>query len=63
MGGNVRVGLEDNIFFDNEKKVLATNEELVMRLCRIAKEIYRPIATPEQTREMIGLKHLKEELV
>ncbi len=55
MGGNVRVGLEDNIFYDYEKKQLATNVELVKRLKRIANEIYRPIATPEIAREMIEL--------
>jgi len=55
MGGNVRVGLEDNIFYDYEKKQLATNVDLVKRLKRIANEIYRPIVTPEIARQMIGL--------
>jgi len=55
MGGNVRVGLEDNIFYDYEKKQLATNVDLVKRVKRISEEIFRPIATPSQVREMIGL--------
>jgi uncharacterized protein (DUF849 family)/N-acetylglutamate synthase-like GNAT family acetyltransferase len=55
MGGNVRVGLEDNIFYDYDKKQLATNEDLVKRLVRISKEIYRPIATPQEARQMIGM--------
>lgn len=55
MGGNVRVGLEDNIFYDYEKKQLATNVELVKRLKRIADEIYRPIATPEKVHKMVGI--------
>ena len=55
MGGNVRVGLEDNIFYDYEKKQLTTNEDLVRRLTRIANEIYRPIATPEEARKIVGL--------
>lgn len=55
MGGNVRVGLEDNIFYDYEKKQLATNEDLVKRLVRISKEIYRPIATPAEAHKMIQL--------
>jgi 3-keto-5-aminohexanoate cleavage enzyme len=55
MGGNVRVGLEDNIFYDYKKKKLATNVELVERLIRIANEIYRPIATPEEARILVGL--------
>jgi 3-keto-5-aminohexanoate cleavage enzyme len=55
MGGNVRVGLEDNIFYDYNKKQLATNVELVQRLRRIADEIYRPIATADDVRKMLGL--------
>lgn len=55
MGGNVRVGLEDNIYYDYDRKQLATNEDLVKRLVRISKEIYRPIATPKETRQMIGM--------
>jgi len=31
-GGNVRVGLEDNIYYDRQKKVLATNEQLIARI-------------------------------
>ena len=55
MGGHVRVGIEDNIFYDYEKNKLATNVDLVKRLARIAHEIYRPIATPEEARKLIGL--------
>lgn len=55
MGGNVRVGLEDNIFYDYEKKKLATNVELVKRLTRLANEIYRPIASSKEARKLIGL--------
>ena len=55
MGGNVRVGLEDNIFYDYDKKRLATNLELVKRITRIASELMRPIATPEEARQMIGI--------
>ena len=55
MGGHVRVGLEDNIFYDYKKNKLATNVDLIKRLVRIAHEIYRPIATPEEARKLIGL--------
>ncbi len=55
MGGNVRVGLEDNIYYDYKKKQLATNEDLIKRLKRISEEIYRPIATPTEARRLIGL--------
>jgi len=55
MGGNIRVGLEDSIYFDYKKTQLASNVELVKRLTRIATEIYRPIATPFEARKIIGL--------
>jgi len=55
MGGHVRTGLEDNIYFDNLKKVLATNEMFIERIVRIAGEIEREIATPAQAREMLGI--------
>ena len=53
MGGHVRVGLEDNLFY--RKGELATNAQLVERTVRIAKELGREIATPSQAREMLGL--------
>lgn len=54
LGGHVRVGFEDNIFY--EKGVLAkSNAELVERIVRIAKEVGREIATPEQARELLEL--------
>lgn len=55
MGGHVRVGLEDNIYYDFQKKILATNLELVKRLRRVAEEIYRPIATPKEARQFVGI--------
>ncbi|MCI0503983.1 3-keto-5-aminohexanoate cleavage protein [Candidatus Micrarchaeota archaeon] len=56
MGGHVRVGLEDNLYYDYGKTVLATNEMLIKRIARIADELGRPIATPAQAREILGLK-------
>lgn len=53
MGGHVRVGLEDNLYY--EKGRLARNEELVARVVRIAGEIGRPVATPDQARQLLGL--------
>ena len=55
MGGHVRVGIEDSIYFNYPKKQLATNTELVKRIVRIAKELNREIATPDETRELLGL--------
>lgn len=54
-GGHVRVGLEDSIYYDYEKKTLATNLSLVERTVRIAQELQRPLATAEETRELLGL--------
>jgi len=54
-GGHVRVGIEDALYFDYERKVPASNENLVRRIARIAEEIQRPLATVQQTREMMGL--------
>jgi len=56
MGGHVRVGLEDNLYYSKGR--LARNEELVARVARIAEEAGRPVATPEQAREILGLKKL-----
>lgn len=55
-GGHVRVGLEDNIFFDREKKELASNEKLVERVVKIAQLMKRKIATPKEARKILGLK-------
>lgn len=54
MGGNVRVGFEDNLYL--ERGVLAkSNGELVAKVVRIAKELGREIATPEEARRILGL--------
>ena len=58
MGGNVRVGFEDNLYL--ERGVLAkSNGELVAKVVRIAKELGRPIATYAEAIEILGLKPLK----
>lgn len=55
LGGHVRVGFEDNIYLS--KGVLAkSNGEFVEKIVRIAKELGREIATPNEAREILGLK-------
>jgi len=55
MGGHVRIGMEDNIYL--EKGMLAkSNAELVAKVARIAKELGREIATPDEARQILGLK-------
>jgi 3-keto-5-aminohexanoate cleavage enzyme len=56
MGGCVRVGLEDNIMY--RKGELATNAQLVARTVRIARELGKEPATPDEAREILGLKPL-----
>jgi 3-keto-5-aminohexanoate cleavage enzyme len=52
--GHVRVGLEDNIYYS--KGVLAkSNAQLVERIVRIAKELGRNVATPQETRKILSL--------
>lgn len=54
MGGNVRVGFEDNLYL--EKGVLAkSNGELVAKVVEMAKIAGRAIATPQEAREMMSL--------
>ncbi len=53
-GGHIRVGFEDNIFY-HKGVVAASNAQLVARIARIAHEIGRPLATPAQAREILGL--------
>ena len=52
-GGNVRVGLEDNLWLD--KGVLATNEALVQRAVTIIEAMGSSIMTPAEVREKLGL--------
>ena len=54
-GGHVRVGIEDNIWYDDERTRLATNPDLVERLVRIAELSGRSVATPREARQMMGL--------
>ena len=54
-GGHVRVGFEDNIYYS--KGVLAkSNAELVERIARIAKEAGRDVATPDEARQILGIR-------
>jgi len=53
-GGHIRVGFEDNIFY-HKGIVAESNAQLVARIARIASEVGRPLATPEQAREILAL--------
>ena len=53
LGGNVRVGLEDNLYL--KKGELASNGQLVQRAVEIIERLGGNIITPQQTREKLGL--------
>jgi len=53
LGGNVRVGLEDNLYLD--KGVFATNGQLVERARRIVEDLGESVATPDEMRAMLRL--------
>jgi hypothetical protein len=50
------VGLEDDILV--RRRVLATNVDLVAKTKRLAAELEREIATPDEAREILGLEGL-----
>ena len=54
MGGHVRVGFEDNIYY--RKGELATSTgQLVARVVRLARELGREVASPDEARQILGL--------
>jgi uncharacterized protein (DUF849 family) len=54
LGGNVRVGLEDNLYLD--KGTLAANADLVRRAAEIIERLGSSPATPAQARKTLGLR-------
>ena len=54
LGGHVRVGLEDNIYY-KRGQLLKSNAEAVERIVRIARDMNREIATPAQARQIFGV--------
>ncbi len=54
MGGNVRVGFEDNIYLHKGVKA-KNNAEFVERIVRLAKEFGREVASPKETRGTLNI--------
>lgn len=54
MGGHVRVGFEDNLYY-RKGELARSNAQLVERIVRIARELGREVATPEQARRILHL--------
>ncbi len=54
MGGHVRVGIEDNIYY-RKGELTKSNAQLVERIARIANEMDRPVAGVDDAKEILGL--------
>jgi len=54
MGGHIRVGMEDNIYYQ-KGEIAKSNAQFVERIVRIAREFGREVATPAEAREIIAL--------
>lgn len=57
MGGHVRVGLEDGLYL-SRGQLAPSNAEQVRKVRRILQELSIEVATPEETRAVLGLKGL-----
>ena len=55
-GGGVRVGLEDNIWFDTARTRLATNSDLLLRIHKLAEATGRKVMPPTKLRELLNLQ-------
>ena len=58
MGGHVRVGLEDNLYY-KKGELAQSNAQLVERIVRLARELGREVATPAEAREILGIEAKK----
>jgi len=57
-GGHTRAGLEDNMRLDRER-LAPSNAALIARAAEVCAKYDRPVATPDQAREILGLKPWK----
>jgi 3-keto-5-aminohexanoate cleavage enzyme len=55
LGGNVRVGLEDNVYY-KKGELAKSNAQLVARMVKIARELGKEPCSPAEARELFGLK-------
>jgi uncharacterized protein (DUF849 family) len=53
--GGVRIGLEDNLWYDAARQQPATNAGLVERVHRLAETLGRPVMSPREARALLGL--------
>jgi 3-keto-5-aminohexanoate cleavage enzyme len=57
LGGCIRVGMEDNIYY-RKGELTKSNAQLVARAVRIARELNKEPATPDEARKLLGIKVL-----
>ncbi len=55
-GGGIRTGLEDNIWFDQNRTILATNEDMVKRIHKIAGMLDKKVVLGAEYKDMLKLK-------
>jgi len=55
LGGCIRVGMEDNIYY-RKGELAKSNAQLVARAVRIARELNKEPASPEEARKILGLQ-------
>lgn len=56
-GGGVRVGLEDNIWFDKKRTKLARNADLIRRVHKIIETNEREVMKPEELRKLLKMEN------
>lgn len=54
----LRVGLEDNLWYDKERTTQANNSQLIKRILRLSSELQRPIAETADVRHRLGLNKI-----
>ena len=55
MGGHIRVGMEDNVMY-SKGQLAESNRQFVERAARVIREFGNEVATPDEAREILGLK-------
>jgi uncharacterized protein (DUF849 family) len=55
MGGHIRVGMEDNVLY-KKGQLADNNAQFVERAKRVIEEYGNEVATPDEAREILGLK-------
>ncbi|SDF14358.1 3-keto-5-aminohexanoate cleavage protein [Sporolituus thermophilus] len=55
LGGHVRVGMEDNVYYA-KNRLATSNSEFVARAVRLIREANKEVASPDEARQILGLK-------